>query len=244
MNIKFNALGLAGFLTLTSFLARPVMADEWNKRIEFQFSGPVQIPGKVLAAGKYVFQLADSDSDRNIVQVFSEDSDGKNTLVTTLLAIPDYMQETPDKPIVHFEERHAGTPEAIHSWFYPGDNTGWAFVYPKGETLTAGANTGPVAAPVANAAAVNLPPAPEVKEEEPTPQEIATVDEEVMEETPNATPDTPSPAPAPEAATESATVATVLPETGGYSGLELVIGLAMLGGGVTAVFAARRKSVA
>jgi hypothetical protein len=29
-------------------MAQPVMADEWNKKTEFQFSGPVEIPGKVL----------------------------------------------------------------------------------------------------------------------------------------------------------------------------------------------------
>ena len=134
MNIKLNALCLGFSLALTSFLAQPVMADEWNKKTEFQFSGPVQIPGKVLAPGKYVFQLVDNDANRNIVQVFSEDSNGKESLVATLMAIPEYMQNTPDKPIVHFDERPAGTPEAIHSWFYPGENTGWEFVYPNTQT--------------------------------------------------------------------------------------------------------------
>src|SRR5260370_26491092 len=102
MNIRLNALCLGGFLALTAFLAQPVKADEWDKKTEFQFSGPVEIPGKVLPAGKYVFQLADSESDRNIVQVFSEDSSGKETLVATLNAIPDYMQDTPDKAIINF----------------------------------------------------------------------------------------------------------------------------------------------
>ena len=134
MNTKLNALWLGSLLALTAFLAQPVMADEWNKKIEFQFSAPVQIPGKVLAAGKYVFQLVDSESDRNTVQVFSEDSEGKESLVATIMAIPDYTTDTPDKPIIHFEERHSGTPEAIHSYFYPGDNTGWEFVYPKDQS--------------------------------------------------------------------------------------------------------------
>ena len=49
----------------------------------------------MLAAGKYVFELVDSESDRNIVQIFSEDADGNESLVTTVLAIPDYMTETP-----------------------------------------------------------------------------------------------------------------------------------------------------
>jgi len=137
MNIKLTALCLGGFFALMSFVARPVLADEWNKKTEFQFSAPVQIPGKTLAPGKYVFQLADSESDRNIVQIFSEDSDGNENLVATLMAIPDYIEQTPDKPIVHFGERPSGSPEAIHSWFYPGENTGWEFIYPNTKTRVA-----------------------------------------------------------------------------------------------------------
>src|SRR5205823_9310306 len=132
---------------------------------EFTFSGPVEIPGKVLAPGKYVFELADSESDRNIVQIFSEDANGEQRLVATVSAIPDELEETPDNAIIHFEERPAGTPEAIHSWYYPGDNTGWQFVYPKGETMQSAANITPGApaltartpTPVATAAAPSLP---------------------------------------------------------------------------------------
>src|SRR5438270_1160959 len=171
MKIKLNALCLGGFLTLTSFLAQPAKADEWNKKIEFQFSGAVQIPGKVLPAGKYVFQLLDSQSDRNIVEVFSEDSDGKDSLVATLMAIPDYVADTPDKPIVHFDERPAGTPEAIHSYFYPGENTGWEFIYPKEEASLRTAALMPATGPEQTVAAVNLPTAPEVTTETPTPAE-------------------------------------------------------------------------
>jgi hypothetical protein len=90
MNIGLNAPCLGGSLALTDSLAQPVRADEWNKRTEFRFSAPVWIPGKVLAPGKYVFELADGEQDCNIVQVFSEDSDGNVTLVATLLAIADH----------------------------------------------------------------------------------------------------------------------------------------------------------
>jgi hypothetical protein len=136
MNIKLNAALLGGLFAASSFLSQPAKADEWNKKTEFQFSAPVQIPGKTLSAGKYVFELADSESDRNLVQVFSEDADGNGHLITTLQAVPDYTTKTPDKPTLHFEERSSGTPEAIRSWFYPGENTGWEFVYPLGETLS------------------------------------------------------------------------------------------------------------
>jgi hypothetical protein len=73
-------------------------------------------------------------SDHNIVQIFSEDTTGKEGLVGTLMAVPDYMEETPNKTVVHFEERPSGSPEAIHSWFYPAENTGWEFIYPRKES--------------------------------------------------------------------------------------------------------------
>jgi hypothetical protein len=134
MKGRLNALFLGGFLVLSSFVTNPVMADESNKRTEFQFSAPLEIPGKVIMPGKYMFELADSNSDNNIVRVYSEDSNGNESLVATISAIPAYTLNTPDKPVIQLEERHAGAPEAIHSWFYPGDNTGWEFVYRNGQS--------------------------------------------------------------------------------------------------------------
>ena len=124
-NLGLLALAGLGFLGVMHPNAK---ADEWDKTTVFTFSGPVEIPGMVLAAGTYVFKLADSDSDRNIVQVFNED---ENHLYGTFLAIPDYRMKTPSKPIITFEERAAGAPEAVKAWFYPGDNYGNEFVYPK-----------------------------------------------------------------------------------------------------------------
>ena len=84
MNIRWNALFLSSSLALGLLMSTSAMADEWNKRTELEFSAPVEIPGHVLAAGKYVFQILDTPSDRNIVQVFSEDADGNETLIATI----------------------------------------------------------------------------------------------------------------------------------------------------------------
>src|SRR5579862_9034194 len=124
MNLKSAILCAGTFLALTSLVTRPLLADEWNKKVEFQFSEAVQIPGHTLPAGKYVLQLADDHADRNIVQIFAENPNGTEKLVTTLLAVPAYRVEMPDNPVVHFEERPGGSPEAIHSVFYPGEHTG------------------------------------------------------------------------------------------------------------------------
>ncbi len=74
MNSSLKVLWVGGLLALTSFITKPAMADEWNKRTEFTFSGPVEIPGNVLTPGKYVFEIAKSDSNRNTVLVYAEDS--------------------------------------------------------------------------------------------------------------------------------------------------------------------------
>jgi hypothetical protein len=251
MNIRLNALLLGSSLALSIFTTTPAMADDFDKKIELQFSEPVQIPGHVLAPGKYVFELAESTVDPNTVQVFSMDSDGHQSLVATFFAIPDYTLNTRDKTVIHFEERKSGTPEAIHSWFYPGDNTGWEFVYPKEQNLAAAATAASDSAPVAAAAAPTMPSAPTVQmvqQRDPIPAVIAAEDEQAEEQILVAQNE--APAQPPVVGTEIQTGSTqalstqALPQTAGNSYLELMTGFAMLVGGLGALFVSRRKSVA
>ena len=108
-----------------------VNADTWDKKTIVTFSQPVEIPGvgaHVLPAGRYLFKLMDSLSDRNIVQIFNED---QTHVYATILAIPNYRLRATDKTVMTFRERAAGSPEALRAWFYPGANWGQEFVYPK-----------------------------------------------------------------------------------------------------------------
>jgi hypothetical protein len=117
---------------LTACLAPGARADEWNKKTILTFSGPVQIPGATLAAGTYVFKLADLQSNRHVVQIFDKD---EKKIYGTILAIPDQKLEPSDKPVVMFAERPAGTPQAVKAWFYPGETIGNEFVYPKDQAM-------------------------------------------------------------------------------------------------------------
>jgi hypothetical protein len=92
----------------------------------FTFSGPVEVPGVVLPAGTYQFKLADPDTDRNVVQILSNDG---SQVYATLLTMPNESVTATDDPIVRLEERPAGSPEAIRAICYPGA-TGMEFVYP------------------------------------------------------------------------------------------------------------------
>ena len=51
----------------------------------------------------------------------------------TLLTVPEYLLE-PVESVITLEERAQGAPEAVQSWFYPGDTTGEEFVYTKHAT--------------------------------------------------------------------------------------------------------------
>ncbi|MCU1337989.1 MAG: hypothetical protein JWO19_3570 [Bryobacterales bacterium] len=107
-------------------------ADERDKKTIVTISAPVEVPGKVLPPGTYVFKLLDSSSNRNIVQIFDKD---EKQLYATVLAVPDYRLNPPDKPLITFEERPSGTPMAVKAWFYPGDEYGQQFVYPRNQAV-------------------------------------------------------------------------------------------------------------
>jgi hypothetical protein len=120
-----NVISLAAvFLFVGAFHAK---GDDFNKETVVTFNTPVEIPGQVLPAGTYVFKLLDSESNKNIVQIFNKH---ETHLFATILAVPDYRLEPTGNSVLHFEERAAGAPPAVRAWFYPGDNYGQHFVYP------------------------------------------------------------------------------------------------------------------
>jgi hypothetical protein len=129
MSTRFS-FGLLNLLTLfVAFILAPIAhAEQWDKKTIVTFGSPVEVPGKVLPAGTYVFKIAGSDSDRQIVQIFTQD---QRKVLATIQAVPDYRLRPTEKPVICLEERPSGTPEALQSWFYPGENYGVHFVYPE-----------------------------------------------------------------------------------------------------------------
>ena len=127
-----------GLALVGAVISPAAKADEWNRKTVITFSGPVEIPGvhlkgwAVLPAGTYVFKVLDSQSDRHIIQIFSQD---QKTVYATILAIPNYRLKATDKTVITFRERPAGEPEALRAWFYPGRNWGEEFVYPKARAI-------------------------------------------------------------------------------------------------------------
>jgi hypothetical protein len=121
--LSLLAVALLGATVLPS-----ARADTWNKKTIVTFSQAVEVPGKILPAGTYTFQLLDSTSDRHIVQIFNADG---SQIITTILAINNYRLTPTGDSVMKFGERPGDSPEALRAWFYPGDNFGQEFVYPK-----------------------------------------------------------------------------------------------------------------
>lgn len=114
--------------TALLIMAGVVSADQQNKKTIFTFKDSVQVPGQVLPAGTYVFKLANSDSNRHIVQIYNQD---ETKLITTILAIPNYQLTPSGETIVTYAKSPSNQPVAIEAWFYPGDNFGQQFAYPE-----------------------------------------------------------------------------------------------------------------
>jgi hypothetical protein len=71
-------------------------ADEYTKQTFLTFSGPVQVPGMTLPAGRYMFKLADPEGGRRAIQIWDE----KGTkMFAMLLTIPDEQPEAKDDPV-------------------------------------------------------------------------------------------------------------------------------------------------
>lgn len=123
----FTACALAFVVSLAGTSA--AAQEPVNQLTYFTFSAPFELPGgKTLPAGKYVFRVMDSPSNRHIIHVMSED---QREMHATLMAIPAQRMEAAEEPEVRFMEAEANAPPAIRTWWYPGRTIGHEFIYPK-----------------------------------------------------------------------------------------------------------------
>lgn len=125
---RFKAFAAVSCLGVATLVPQFAMADQWNKRTILTVNEAIQVPGAVLQPGKYVMKLLDSPSNRHIVQIFNERED---KIQTTILAIPNYRLQPTGNTEFQWWEVPAGQPRALRAWFYPGDNFGQEFAYPK-----------------------------------------------------------------------------------------------------------------
>ena len=110
-------------LSVMGMFAPTVKADERDKKTNITIDQAIEVEGTVLPAGSYVLKLVEP-SDRHLVSIWNED---ENRLITTVFTIPTYRLQPPDNSEFRFFESAVGQPPALHTWFYPGDQTGFEF---------------------------------------------------------------------------------------------------------------------
>jgi len=225
-----GALAVAGVgLIGSAFVPQQAHADQWNKKTIVTVNEPIIAGNKVLEPGTYVWKLLDSPADRHVVQIFDKD---QQHLETTVLAIPNYRLQPTGHTQFSFWETPNGVPKAVRAWFYPGDNFGQEFAYPK-----------KLVAQLASAAPVPIPtnyhePEPAAQPEQPAPQaqaEPAPAPQPEQEVAQNTAPPAPAAAPAPE---QSA----ALPHTASLNSLFGVLGIASLSLAGLLTFADKKRT--
>jgi hypothetical protein len=133
---NLHSIALAAFAGCIGVALLPsLQADTWDKKTKLTITEPIEVPDcctpdhtVTLQPGEYVIALVDSLSDRHIVRIFDKD---QKQVITTILAIPNYRLQPTGKTVFQFWEVPAGQPRALRAWFYPGDNFGQEFAYPK-----------------------------------------------------------------------------------------------------------------
>jgi len=123
---------LAAVAVMTLGIGSPARAQTEDYRTYFTFSGPVQLPGVTLPAGRYLFRLADPTTGRKVISVLS--ADGKTSLAM-LHTIPNRMAVAPRDPQIRFMETPANQPSPIKTWWYPAKAIGYEFIYPREQAL-------------------------------------------------------------------------------------------------------------
>lgn len=221
---------VCGLVLGLGVMAFRAQADVWDKKTVLTVNQPIQVQDTYLEPGTYVFKLLNSSSDRHIVEIYNQD---QNHLINTIMAIPNYRLQPTGNSRFSFYETPPGTAAAMHAWFYPGDNFGQEFRYPKqlhqlvavSQVTTSPARPPePPPPPVVTQQESTPPPQPEAAVTTPQPKEEPV---EIAQATPPPTP-APQAAPAPEPTPEPQP--TELPKTATPYPLIGLIGLVSLAG--------------
>src|SRR5713226_746603 len=130
-----NASFLFGVALVAAAVAPRVKADQWDKKATITINEPVQVPSccnpehvVILQPGTYVLALVDSLSDRHIVRVLEQD---EKTVVTTILAIPNYRLQPTDKSTFQFWETPAAKLKPFRAGSNLADILGRNFGFPR-----------------------------------------------------------------------------------------------------------------
>jgi len=214
-----------------SVVAPKAIADEHDKKTVVNITEPLEVPGAVLQPGTYVFKLVESSNDRHIVIIKNE---RQNHTFATIFAVPNYKVRRTGKTELSFWETPAGQPKALRAWFYPGDNFGQEFLYPKTRVTQinqlasqqvpeAPADIQPPVEPEPTVAENTPPPAPAEVAAAPAPEPAPAPAPEPVAAAP-----APEPAPAPVAIADNTPALAEIPHTASDLPLYALFGFGLI----------------
>jgi hypothetical protein len=118
----------AALILMGGGLAPALKADESDRKTIITIDRPIDIQGTVLSPGSYVMRLLAGSVEQDTVQIFNVE---QNRIIATIVAVHAWKIEPSDKTEFTFYEPSGGRPQALHTWFYPGDNFGLEFIRPR-----------------------------------------------------------------------------------------------------------------
>ena len=131
---RFSSLRMGALAVLALAALSPLMkADEYDRKTIISLSQPLEVPGAVLQPGTYVIKLFTSSSNRHIVQFMNE---RQNKQLALTFAIPAERVRPAEKTLLTMYEGSAGSPQALRTWYYPGDTVGEEFLYPHKQAVS------------------------------------------------------------------------------------------------------------
>jgi hypothetical protein len=241
----------SALLVLVASTGLTVRANEASRQTPFSTNEPLEVPGRILEPGNYVFKLIETEAERNVLQVFETVqlwTGDERHLLSTLLTMPNYDAPTTDKTVFAFFERGPKQAKALRIWFSPGRNYGHEFAYPRGQAVELAKSIGrgvlslPVELPADigqfNRPVAESPQAYPAQPPAPRPAQLISSRRIVP-------PVLPAPPPAPPVQSRARTrndkmIAAVLPKTGSYLPLLAALGLVGIGTGwLLRIFAMR-----
>ena len=128
MRLMKLSMALTTLSTIGALFQVPARADEEKETTNITFSAPVEIPGRVLAAGSYIFERVDDKDFRDVVQIFNVDH---TVLYAMLQTKPVDRMNPTTNPSITLSEQGSGNPRVLVRWFYADSLTGHQFVYSK-----------------------------------------------------------------------------------------------------------------
>ena len=128
MSVRKALHTLFGVVLVGALATSSVGAITNAKRTTYvTFSGAVQLPGVALQAGTYIFEVVNSNTTSDVVNVMSRD---RSTLYLMQITQVAHRPRTRDlKSAIVLGEQPAGNPPRVKVWFPENETRGRQFVY-------------------------------------------------------------------------------------------------------------------